>query len=343
MAGRGLPAVGAGYLAAMEDANDEHETRPGIAIFAPTTQLSITVESTAGADDLHVHAAGQGYWVARMLSVLGEHPLLCTPLGGETGVAVRALLRDLPADGLVPSNVPNGGYVHDRRGGERHEIAMIRCGPLDRHTIDDLVSAMLACGIGAPVAVVCGTNADRNIEVGVFERICRDLRVGGTAVVADLSGDELRAALAGEIAMLKISSEEMVKDGWSPATDEADLWSGIAELQHAGAGSVVASCEGGYALAALRTRRYRVRAPEMSVVDHRGVGDSMTAALASGLRAGLADAALLQIAAAASAVNVTRHGLASGRAEAIHRLAELVEVVAVAEVAEVAEGAGSAG
>src|SRR4051812_4695328 len=104
-----------------------------IAIFAPSTHLSVTLESTAGNDELHIHPAGQGFWVARMLTVLGEEPVLCTPIGGETGVALRALLGMLPVDGLLACSTANGSYVHDRRSGDREIVAAFPSVPLDRH------------------------------------------------------------------------------------------------------------------------------------------------------------------------------------------------------------------
>jgi len=297
-----------------------------IAIFAPTTHLSITLECTAGEDELHIHPAGQGFWVARMLTVLGETPLLCTPIGGETGIALRALLGDLPADGFVTCSVSNGSYVHDRRSGEREVLAMLRSAPLDRHVVDDLVSATLACGLGAKVVVVCGSNLDSNVDPSVFERICRDLQAGGSTVVADLAGDELRSALAGGIGMLKVSDEEMVEGGWAKSDDRSDVVDGIKRLRTEGATDVVASCGEDGAVAALGDRWYQITAPSMSVVDHRGAGDSMTAALAFGRSTGLGDVELLGLAAAAAALNVTRHGLASGHPAAIERLVPLIEV-----------------
>jgi len=56
----------------------------------------------------------------------------------------------------------------------------------------------------------------------------------------------------------------------------------------------------------------------------------MTAALAVGLAHGLDHVELLQLAAAAAALNVTRHGLASGDATAIERFRPLVSVDALA-------------
>jgi 1-phosphofructokinase len=297
-----------------------------ITIFAPSTQLSVTLERTSGTDELHVHPAGQGFWVARLLTVLGEIPLLCTPLGGETGVALRALLGDLPNDGFVACSATNGSYIHDRRAGEREEIALIPSSPLDRHVVDDLVSVTLACGLGSKIAVVCGTNLDANVEPSVFERVCRDLRASGTVIVADLSGAELRSALDGGIGLLKISHEELIDDGWADGEDPKHLVAGMRKVRASGATDVVVSCSDGGALAALGDGWYRVRAPEMSIVEHRGAGDSMTASLAFGRFTGMDDVATLRLAAAAAALNVTRHGLASGHPAAIERLADLVEI-----------------
>jgi len=300
-----------------------------VAVFAPSTQLSVTIETAAGVDELHVHPAGQGFWVARMLRVLGEEPVLCTPVGGETGTALRALLGDLTLDGLIESPTPNGSYVHDRRSGERVEIALLRPAPLDRHVVDDLISITLANGMGSPVAVVCGSNLDLNLDPAVFERVCRDLRSGGAAVVADLSGDELRAALAGGVDLLKISSEELIEGRWSAGEDEREVMDGIEQLRRAGAVDVVVSRAELGALAAIGERCYRVTAPEMSVVEPRGAGDSMTAALAVGMARRLGDVELLQLGAAAAALNVTRHGLASGHPDAIERLGPLIDVAPI--------------
>lgn len=305
---------------------DRVTSHPPIAVFAPTTQLSITLEANAGADELHVHAAGQGFWVARMLTVLGHEPLLCTPIGGETGTALRALLGDLPTEGFVPAPTANGAYVHDRRDGEREELARVPSAPLDRHTVDELASATLACGLQTRRIVMTGTNLDGNIDPDLFARLCRDLRTAGVDVVADLSGDELTAALDGGIDLLKISHEEMVEHGWSPGEELPELLEGVRALRSAGAGDVVVSRSDEGALAAIGDEWFTVRGPLMTVIDHRGAGDSMTAALAHARATGRATVPALRLAGAASALNVTRHGLASGHRGAIEELARLVEV-----------------
>ena len=71
-----------------------------VAVFGPHPMLSITVESLAGdgGDDIHLHAAGQGVWVARMAAELGADPVLCGFIGGEAGTALRPLLERLPIE-----------------------------------------------------------------------------------------------------------------------------------------------------------------------------------------------------------------------------------------------------
>lgn len=299
---------------------------PRIAIFAPATTLSVTLECAADVEELHVHAAGQGYWVSRMVRVLGGVPLLCTPLGGETGGVLRGLLGDLDADGFVDSDRANGSYIHDRRDGDRVVLAEVGSAPLSRHTLDDLVSVTLASAMRSGILVVCGTNLLGNVKPDVYARLCADVRATGSTVVADLSGDELRSALEGGIDVLKLSHTEMIEGGWATGESTDELVAGIDQLVAAGATDVVVSRATEGSLAKVGGTLYVVRSPALTVVDHRGAGDSMTAALAYCAATKTEWRETLRIAAGAAALNVTRHGLSSGRAEAIEALSERVEL-----------------
>ena len=64
-----------------------------LAVFAPSPVVTITVEAGSTEEpDIHVHAGGQGFWVARMAARLGGRVTLCVPLGGETGTVLGSLL-----------------------------------------------------------------------------------------------------------------------------------------------------------------------------------------------------------------------------------------------------------
>src|SRR6476620_5226359 len=96
-----------------------------VTVFGPHPMLAITVEALTsdGGDDIHIHAAGQGVWVARMAAELGAEPLLCGFIGGEVGSVLRPLLEEMPIElRLVETAEPSGAYIHDRRSGEREPI-----------------------------------------------------------------------------------------------------------------------------------------------------------------------------------------------------------------------------
>src|SRR5690349_20331611 len=96
---------------------------PRIAIFAPHPLLAVTIETRDGADDIHLHAGGQGVWVARMAATLGADPILCSFAGGEAGPLLRALLAALPGRRrLIETASPSGSYVVDRRDGTRRLV-----------------------------------------------------------------------------------------------------------------------------------------------------------------------------------------------------------------------------
>ena len=298
-------------------------------VFAPDPLLTVTVEATPDGDEIHLHAGGQGFWVAKMACALGAVVTLGSPFGGEAGSVVRHLIAD---SGLQVAEVPvagsNGAYVHDRRGGKRTEVAAMRPGTLSRHDVDDFYGAALTGALESDVTVLAGPGPWEPpiLPTDVYRRLAEDLRSNGRTVVADLSGEPLRAALEGGLSVLKVSHEELERDGWATPGDSASLLTALNELVKAGADNVVVSRAGDPALALLEGRLLSASGPTLDVVDHRGAGDSMTAGIASGLACGLNLLDAVRLGAAAGALNVTRHGLASGDREAVQRLAEQFEL-----------------
>lgn len=300
---------------------------PPVAVFCPGPMLTITVETTAGADDIHLHAGGQGVWVARMIRELGGDGRLCACLGGESGEVVHHLIT---LEGIPIRRVLIGGdttsYVDDRRGGDRRRVAEQPGSPLTRHELDDLLSISLANGIDAGTMVLTGT-ADRSVLPAVaFERLVSGLREHDVLVVADLSGEQLDAALAGGVSVVKVSDEELVAGGRLGASDDAAAIEAGRALCAEGATAVVVSRSELPALAVTAEEVWEAPSLRFGVVDHRGAGDSMTAALAVALARGAELPDALRLGVAAGSLNVTRHGLATGPRDAIESLCRHVEV-----------------
>ena len=303
-----------------------------VAIFAPVISLTVTVESPKenGSDEIHFHPGGQGFWVARMLRHLGERPLICGPIGGESGKVIRGLLPQWGID-LSPIEIEGSSpaTIHDRRSGERESIADAMPSALDRHSADEFYGAFLDRAISAGTAVVAG-QVGGILQVESYRRLAHDLASTDVKVVGDFHGDELKAFLeGGPIDILKVSDDDLQADGWlQDDSDDAGLGA-LRHLSEAGAKNVVLSRGGNPVLAAMDDRLYEARPPELEAADFRGTGDSMTAGLAASLRRSLGPIDTLKLACGAGATNVTRHGLGSASDTLFERLADQVEVSSI--------------
>jgi hypothetical protein len=158
-----------------------------------------------------------------------------------------------------------------------------------------------------------------------YRRLATDLGRHGPAVVADLAGDHLGAVLDGRPRLVKVTHDEVVAGGWAASDGRDDLVDAIHSLHGAGAESIVVSRAADPALALLDDIIYEVVTPTLGAsgsarrrrVDDRGNGgrDGQGHDLPTAVRMG----------AAAGALNVTRHGLGTGNADAVAVLADRVQ------------------
>ena len=299
-----------------------------VVVFAPTPTLTVTIEEVEGSPDIHLHAGGQGVWQARMAKLLGSRVEYCALLSGETGGVIGHLLED---EGLrvrsVAGHAASSAYVHDRRAGRRDEIAAAPGDRLSRHELDELHALVLREGLLAKTAILSGAPRDDAVPVDMYRRLASDLRSGGCRVIADLSGDRLEAAISGGLALVKVADNELIASGRAESDDPDELVQGMRSMAADGAAAVVLTRGALPALLLDGDDVSEIRVPELQVVDEHGAGDSMTGAIAAALAAGDSLQTAVVLGASAGANNVTRHGLGSGDADGIRRLAALIEVV----------------
>lgn len=299
-------------------------TDPRVVVFAPSPLLTVTLES-GPPDEIHLHAGGQGIWIARMLATLGCHVRLCTALGGESGDVLRGLIRREQVEVCeVELSGPNGAYVHDRRSGERAELAMTAPPVLQRHELDELYNLALVEGLDAAAVVLAGPDDERVLPPETYRRLASDLGAGEGTVVVDLAGEFLREAVRGGVTLAKASHEDLVATGHANSDRPDELLAAMRALADDGAQTVVVSRAEQPALVLDRGRLRAVEAPRFERVDHRGAGDSMTAGMTAALARGLPVDDAIRLGTAAGALNITRRGLATGERDLIERLAERV-------------------
>lgn len=304
-----------------------------VVIFAPLPVLTVTVENRSGEADIHVHAGGQGVWQSRMVSSLGVPAVLCAALGGETGSVLGHLL---PATDVTVRSVPvssrNGAYVHDRRTGSREIIAESPGSPLDRHELDSLYELTLTEGLTHGRVLLSGPQDDRVVPADLYRRLATDLGANGCKVAADLAGERLEAVLAGKPDLIKVSHEELLDDGRAKSEEPEDLVEAMRSLRDEGAGTIVVSRSGAAPALALLDGQdsdgavVEIVMPKLEPADPAGAGDSMTAGMVAALASGRPLRQALRIGAACGALNVVRHGLGTGGAQAVETLAERVEL-----------------
>ena len=311
-------------------------TGPRVAVFSPAPALVLTFEhgEEGHAPDIALNVGGQGPWVARAVTALGGTALLVAPLGGDTGRAASHLLAEhLAADGgelrAVDVTAAIACYIEERKEGERTCLRDAPPGRFGQREVDDLYSAALTAALDAEVCVITGSPWTDHVDPHLFERLCTDLAKLGRRTVADLSGEQLEAALTGGVDWLKVAHDELGLDDPDGA-DEDTLWAEAERLATAGGHTrnVVVSRADRPALALVDGERSLVTVPALTPLDSRGSGDTMAAALAVGLAEGRPLDELLRRAAAAGAANAVHKGSGTPDLALVDRLAGEVTTTA---------------
>ncbi len=300
-----------------------------ITVFSPHPLLSIAIEDRGSeGDDIHVHPAGQGVWVARMAGELGADPVLCGFIGGEVGALLGPLLEELPGERRMIATSGNSGcYIQDRRGGERRLVSEAHSPPPSRHELDELVSTTCAVALDSEALVICNPFPADGIPLDVYGSLVADVGGSGTPVLVDLSSPRLESALEGGPDLVKINDWELAEFVSGPVGTSAELRAGAERLRDAGAKLVIVTRGEKPALVLDGDQAWTLTTPGFERGFREGCGDSMMGAVAARLAAGDDWPAAVRIGAAAGAANFLRHGLGSSSDAVIADLVDKVSLV----------------
>jgi 1-phosphofructokinase len=309
-------------------------------VFAPAPILSVVIEDDVPPEaerEIHLHAAGQGFWVARMASSLGARVWLCGAFGGETGIALEALIEAEGIEVLRTSTaVANAVRIRAHDPDDESEVAATEAPGLSRHEIDDLYSSTLTASMDADLVYLTGRASV--VPAHLYTRLATEIRRGGRLLLADLPGDALAAALSGGVDALKVSVKELVEAGYARDDSADSIVRAIHSVREAGADTVLVSRGEQPALASAGDALFEIRPPRFANAHPPGTGDSMFAALGVALASGIELREALRLAGAAGALNATRRGLGTGGRREIDRL---LPEVAVGESSRISHNAAS--
>jgi 1-phosphofructokinase len=303
--------------------------KPKVAIFSPNPMVSVAIESFSadGGDDVHIHAAGQGVWVARMAAELGAEPVLCGFIGGEVGTVLRPLLEEMPIElRLVETAEPSGAYVHDRRSGKREPVGQSAALPASRHEVDDLFSVTVAAALDCDLLAVCGPYPDNTVPLEIYAGLVADVKANGTPAIVDLSSPRLDKALEGCPDVVKINDWQIAGFISGPVNTEERMRAAMERVRDEGAESVIVTRAGEPALALRDGGFIELTPPRFERGSREGCGDSMMGALAATIAAERDWEDVLRLSAAAGATNFLRAGLGTGSRAVIEELAPRVQL-----------------
>lgn len=303
-----------------------------VAVFGANPMLSITVEALTaeGGDDIHLHPAGQGVWVARMAAELGAQANLCGFIGGESGAVLRPLLEALPIElSLVETAEASGSYVQDRRSGERVPLAQSAAMPASRHEVDDLFSATVAAALDADVLAVCGPYPEEGLPLEIYGKLIADVGANGTPSVVDLSSPRLDSALEGKPSLVKINDWQLASYVSDSVEGEARLRAAVERLLEAGAEAAICTRAEEPAMVVRGDEAWLLTPPRFERGAREGCGDAMMGALCACIAQGRDWEETLRIGAAAGAANFLRHGLGSAARATVEKLVGKVELRAL--------------
>jgi 1-phosphofructokinase len=304
-------------------------TKPKVAVFSPNPMVSIAIESFSadGGDDIHIHPAGQGVWVARMAAELGADPILCGFVGGEVGTVLRPLLEQMPIElRLVETAEPSGAYIHDRRSGEREPVAQSAAFPASRHEVDELFSVTVSSALECDLLAVCGPYPDNAVPLELYGGLVADVKANGVPAIVDLSSPRLDSALEGKPNLVKINDWQIAGFVSDAVDTEERMREAMERVREAGAEQVIVTRAGEPALALSDGRFWELTPPKFERGAREGCGDSMMGALAATIAAGREWEDVLRLSTAAGATNFLRAGLGTGSRAVIEELAPRVQL-----------------
>ncbi|MCQ4046389.1 1-phosphofructokinase family hexose kinase [Streptantibioticus rubrisoli] len=246
---------------------------------------------------------GKGLNVARVLAALGHDTTVTGLVGGRTGEALRALLRQAApgvADALVTVAGDTRRTVAVVDGTSGDTTMFNEPGPaISSEEWTAFLERYHELLADARAVALCGS-LPPGLPVGSYAELVRAARSVGVPVLLDTSGEALRRGIAARPDMVKPNSQELTQ-----LTGLTEPLRAAREARRRGARAVVASGGAEGMLAVTERGIWRAAPPRRLSGNPTGAGDSAVAGLLSATVEGLTWPDRLARAVALSAATVT--------------------------------------
>lgn len=275
-------------------------------------------------------AGGKGVNIARALSLLGRPVIAAGLAGGATGTRLVEELRDesvLTAFTRTAGETRTNLSVVDPTTGMQTEIND-RGPDVSDEEIDRFVDRLLYLAQGASICVLAGS-VPPNAPVDIYARLITGLREAGVTCVLDTDGEQMRAGLRAEPAVVAPNTTEAEEAVGHEFNDPDDLLLGLAGLREMGAGEAIITSESGCVASigtGIDSRRYEARIPQLEPIATVGSGDAFLAGYVAARYAGMSDRDCLAFGVACGAESTQHFGAGTLDRREAERLLPRVEV-----------------
>jgi len=275
-------------------------------------------------------AGGKGVNVARALKLLGR-PVIATGLaGGSTGTRVlerlaeESILNDFTRiDGESRTNLS----VVDPTTGEQTEIN--ERGPrITPEEIDRFIEKLLYLAQGATICVLAGSTPP-GTDPDVYARLVTELKTLGVLSVLDTDGEQMRAGLRAEPAVVAPNIGEAEEAVGHEFNDDDDQALGLAGLIEMGASDAIITNPNGCAAIVGKgseRRRYDVQIEQLEPIATVGSGDAFLAGYVAARYEGASPRECLTYGVACGAQSTQHFGAGTLDPREVDRLVPLVNV-----------------
>ena len=225
-------------------------------------------------------AAGKSVNVAKVLKVLGEHPVATGFLGGDRGEEVRALME---AEGIELDFVPVASRtrqcitVFDKLAGTHTELVE-EGRPVPAADYEKLMEIIRRRVKGCRAVVMSGTIPPGG-PTDLYLRGTQLAHESGAMSVLDAQGSALVEALGAKPGLVKPNRPELAATVGRELKEEQEVMSAMREVGERGAQRVVITAGKEPALAFDGRNFWRIHAPRIEALNPIGSGDAFTAGL----------------------------------------------------------------